>query len=49
LRFPLAEIGAQRLVQPVAAGFALASRFRMVSLPSGHGRDYTAGAHAGEM
>jgi hypothetical protein len=33
----------------MTAGFAFASRLRVISLPSGHGEDYTAGALAGEM
>jgi hypothetical protein len=49
LRLPLAEIGTESLTQATVAGFALASRLRVISLPSGHGQDYTAGALAGEM
>ena len=44
LCFTLAEIGTERLTQAMIAGLALASRLRLVSLPSGHGQDYTAGA-----
>jgi len=44
LCFTLAEIGTERLTQAMIAGLALASRLRLVSLPSGHGQDYTVGA-----
>jgi hypothetical protein len=33
----------------MTAGFALASRFRVISPSSGHGQDYTADALAGEI
>ena len=44
LRFPLGEIGAERLTQAMAAGFALACGLRIISLPSAHGQVYTGGA-----
>ena len=44
LRFPLGEIGAKRLAQAMAAGFALACGLRVISLPSAHGQVYTGGA-----
>ena len=45
---PLGEIGAERLVQPVAAGFGPPLGFRIVLPPAGHGQDYT-GDLRGEM
>jgi hypothetical protein len=49
LRFTLGEIGTERLTQAMISGLALASRLHLVSLPSGHGQDHTAGALADEM
>ena len=46
--FARREIGAQRLVKPVAAGFGPALGLRVVTLPIGHGQDYT-GRTGGEM